>query len=159
MLRQSFAATAVMSAVLIAGISSTACSREEPAAPVAEVQTKTPVQSTNQPLTVSGCLRAGEASDTFVLTASQSATATEPATYQLVGGRNLDLQGHIGQRVEVNGTLSAQQSVESRTPSTPAPGERATGTTGTPTVQTTTEVSFKRLEVSGVKPLGEKCES
>jgi hypothetical protein len=123
------------------------------------VQTQTPPQATNQPLTVAGCLRAGEASDTFVLTASEQVTTPDRAgTYQLVAGQNVDLKAHIGQRVEVNGVLSGQQTAQTRAATAPAAGEQATGTSGTPKVSTTTELDIKRLEVSGVRQLSERCD-
>ena len=119
-----------------------------------EVQSKTPVQAVNQPVTVSGCLRAGVADNTFVLTA-QATNASQPATYQLIAGQDLNLREHIGHQVEVNGVVTAQQQAESV--SAPV-AEKPTGTSGTPTVQTSTEVDMKRLDVSAVKPLSDHCE-
>ena len=42
--------------------------------------------------TVTGCLKAGEAANTYVLTTSRTADGTAPATYQLTGAYDLDLQ-------------------------------------------------------------------
>jgi hypothetical protein len=148
--------TATLAAVLLAGTFSAACNRDDKAVPAADMQTQTPVQATNQPTTLTGCLRAGEAPDTFVLTTSQTAQE-QTATYQLTPAQNVDLQSNIGQRVEVAGVVRTQQSVAARTAATPA-DERATGTSGTPSVQTTTEVSLKQLDVNSVKPLGERCD-
>ena len=60
-----------LTALFIAAAAAGACSREEPAAPVAQAQTQS-VQKPNVPTLVTGCLRAGEATDTFVLTSSQT---------------------------------------------------------------------------------------
>ena len=156
-----FTAQSAMLTVLFAGaLTSAGCNREQPAPPVAEVQTQTPAQPANQPLTIAGCLRAGEASDTFVLTVSQqTASPDQAATYQLAPAANVDLRGSIGQRVEVTGVVRAQQTAETRTATTPAAGESATGTAGTkPTVQTATAVDIKQLDVNAMKPLGERCD-
>jgi hypothetical protein len=134
---------------------------DDAAVPVAQSQTATPLQTANQPVTVSGCLRAGEAANTFVLTASQapetSSAPTQTATYHLFDVNNLDLRSQVGRRVEVSGTLRAQQAIATRTPTRPA-DERATGTSGTPTVATTTELAIKEVDVNAIKPLGESCE-
>lgn len=148
--------TAALAAALIAGTFSAACGNDDKAVPAADMQTSTPVQATNQPLTVTGCLRAGEAMGTFVLTASQ-ATQEQTATYQLTPAQNVDLTPSVGQRVEVQGVVRTQQEIAARTSATPA-DERATGTSGTPKVQTTTEVAIKQLDVSTVRPLGERCD-
>ena len=68
--------------MLIVVAAAGACNRGEQT-PGAETQTATPLQKTNAPVTVSGCLRAGDASDTFVLTAARTATSEQTATYQL----------------------------------------------------------------------------
>lgn len=139
-----------------------ACGGDDDAAvPVAQSQTETPVQTANVPVTVSGCLRAGEAANTFVLTASQAPdTPTAPvqsATYHLFAVDDLDLRSQVGRRVEISGRLRAQQAIASRTPTRPA-DERAAGTSGTPTVSTTTELAIKEVDVNAIKPLGESCE-
>jgi hypothetical protein len=158
MQRTPIAAAAAFTAALIAGLSATACNRnEETPVPAAEIQTTQPAQQSNQPVTVGGCLRAGEAADTFVLTASEPSQATDTATYQLVGNPSVDLRSHVGQRVEVSGVVRQQQEVATRTAPAPA-GERETGTSGTPKVETSTKVAFKQLDVSGLKPLGESCD-
>ncbi len=159
--------TVALTAALVAGLASTACSRgtDQEKTPVAEMQTQSSVQRANTPMTVAGCLRAGEAADTFVLTVSeqpgQAGAATagtgQAGTYQLAGSPNVDFRSHTGQRVEVSGTLRAQAEVASRT--TPAPADqKPTGTSGTPTVQTSTEVAIKQLDVSAIKALGDRCE-
>lgn len=152
----------LLASALAAAAVSAACRGEEETTPVSQTQTATPVQQPNQPVTVTGCLRAGEATDTFVLTASKTAqeqttTSGQTATYQLYGSENVDMRSHVGTRVEVSGVVRTQQQIASRTPTAPA-DDKATGTSGTPTVQTTTEVAIKELDVNAVKPLGENCE-
>lgn len=136
---------------------SSACKRaERPAAPVAETQATTS-QTTNQPVTVSGCLRAGDAADTYVLTASQTAQGATPATYQLVAANGGEtLRDQVGKQVEVTGTVRAEQRTQTVAA---APAEnKATGTSGTPAVETRTDLDIKRLDVTSVKPLDGRCE-
>lgn len=143
--------------VLTLGLAGTACNRGPKATAVAESQAQT-AQPANQPMTISGCLKAGEAEGTFVLTAARTAGSSgETATYHLVGPQANNLQEHIGRQVQVSGTMQAQQEIASNAPAQPA-NERATGTTGTPTVQTRTEVDIRRLAVTSLKPIGDKCE-
>ena len=140
------------------GLSSAACQREPKGTIVAESQSQT-AQPANQPITVAGCLNAGEAADTYVVTAARTTGGSaETATYQLVGERAVNLQDHVGHRVEVSGTVQTQHEIAASAPAQPAPNERATGTTGTPTVQTRTEIDIRRLAVTSLKPLGDKCE-
>ena len=125
--------------------------------PPLEQQIVTPPQATATPERVQGCLRAGEASDTFVLMASVLDTQMAgAATYQLVGAPET-LRPHVGRRVEITGTIVAEQSAEARGVAMPAE-DKAKGTSGTPTVQSTTEVEVKRLQVSGVTPVAGECE-
>ena len=135
----------------------TACNRSEDTRPVTEVQTQT-AQPTNQPVTVAGCLKAGEAADTYILTTARSGGSGETATYQLVGNQAGTMKDHVGHRVEVNGTIVAEQEIASTASALPADKERATGTAGTPKVQTKTEIEIRRLSVASVKPLDDKCE-
>jgi hypothetical protein len=142
-------------AVTATAFLSAACKRGESPVPPAEVRSQA-TQAVNQPTTISGCLKAGEASDTFVLTAAQTQGSGETATYQLVPPAGMDLRDHVGRQVEVSGTVNAKQELTSRSSAQPA--DRATGTSGTPKVETRTEVEIKRLEVSAVKPLGTRCD-
>lgn len=143
-----------VAAVLAAAVS-VGCGREEQA-PAATVATQTPEQQMSMPTTVTGCLRAGDTADTFVLTAAQ-AGGEQTATYQLTGANAANLREHIGRRVEVSGMLTGGQSVELRSttdPATPAPA----ATTGQqPAVSTTTELAVRQLEVREVRPLEGDC--
>ena len=137
---------------------SAACNRGPKATTVAEVQSQT-AQPTNQPMTVTGCLKAGEAAGTFVVTAARSAgSSSDTATYQLIGEQAANLQEHVGRQVEVSGTMQAHQEIATTATPQPPANERATGTSGTPTVQTKTEVDIRRLAVTSIKPLGDKCD-
>ncbi len=137
-----------LTALFIAAAAAGACSREEPAAPPAQAQTQS-VQKPNVPTLVTGCLMAGEATNTFVLTSSQAADGSTPATYQLTGSAGVNLADHVGKRIEVNGVLR-----ESKQPTE----DRAKGTSGTPSVQTSTQVSIRQLDVTAVKSAGVDCE-
>lgn len=153
--------TASLSILVIAygGVSATACRRSDRnTTPVAQVQTQTPVQAVNQPMTVTGCLRAGEAAETFVLTTSERKDGTTPATYLLVSSNTaVNLRDNVGHRVEVSGNLSAEQ--QTLTVSPPAPARnKPTGTSGTPTVATQTQLDLRRLEVDNVRSLGDRCD-
>lgn len=141
----------VLAGACVAG----ACGRSDQPVPPAEVQSQT-AQTANQPTSISGCLKAGEAGDTFVLTAARTAGSGDTATYVLTGDAGVNLRDHVGRQVEVSGVVRAEQEVASRTGAQPA--EKATGTTGAPKVETRTEVEVKRLQVSAVKPLGDKCD-
>lgn len=141
-------------AVFAAGLAA-ACGGE-PDAPVAQSQTQSS-QQLNAPASVTGCLRAGETSSTFVLTASATSDGTTPATYQLDGGAGVNLSEHVGRRVEVTGIIAEQQHVATREAPQPA-DEKATGTSGTPTVQTATQLALRTLQVKQVRPLEGSCQ-
>jgi hypothetical protein len=106
--------------------------------------------------TVTGCLAAGDAADTYVLNAARAAGATASATYNLVGANSDQLRGHIGEQVKVSGTVTSGEQIAER--SMPqAETDKAKGTSGTPVVQTQTDVQIRRLQVSSVSPEGQKC--
>jgi hypothetical protein len=135
------------------------CGRSEPqAVPPAEATAQTPPVPQNNPMTLTGCLRAGEATDTFVLTTAQTEAGAETATYHLSGAQGVNLRDHIGRQVEVRGVVRSEQEMASASPSRPAANDKATGTTGTPTVQTRTQLQIRQLDVNSVKPTGDKCE-
>jgi hypothetical protein len=142
-------------AVIVAG---TGCGGDDkPTAPPAEATVQTPAVPQNKPMTLTGCLRAGEATDTFVLTTAQTRDSAETATYHLTGVQGVNLRDHIGHQVEVNGVVRSEQQMASASPSREA-DRKATGTTGTPTVQTRTELQVRQMEVKSIKPTGQKCE-
>jgi hypothetical protein len=131
-----------------------ACNRQKSTVP--ELQTTTGVQSKSEPMTVEGCLKSGMADQTLVLAASKTEGAFQTATFQLMGPERLNLRDYIGQRVEVSGTLVAEEQVTSIGDT--AEQKPATGTAGTPTVGTTSHVAIKRLNVDSVKPSGQRCD-
>ena len=135
------------------------CGRNEPeSVPPAEATAKTGAIPQNNPMTLTGCLRAGEATDTFVLTTAQTQASAETATYHLTGAQGVNLRDHIGRQVEVSGVVRSEQEVATASPSRPAANDKATGTAGTPTVQTRTQLQVRQLDVKSVKATGDKCE-
>lgn len=146
------AATALSAATMLTG-----CSREAAQPPAAQVQGQTSAQPLNTPESVTGCLRAGDAADTFVLMTSQTADGRPPVTYQVIGTSGVNLTEHVGHRVAISGTVREQQTATTAT--TPAPAtDKAQGTTGTPTVQTTATLQMRRMEVSSINRAAGDCE-
>jgi hypothetical protein len=145
------ASTVAAAAIVMAGLSGSACRGEKRTGPAVEVQTQTPVRPTNQPLTVTGCLRAGQADDTFVLTAGETTGAAEAATYQLVGRPDLKLRDYVGHQVEVNGVVKSDQQAAATQPPRPA------GTSGSAKVETQTVVDIKSMDVDAVKSVAGNC--
>ena len=132
------------------------CSRDEPEAPPAQAQSAT-TSPASQPTTVTGCLRAGDAENTLVLTTAQTVDGTPAATYHLSGSAGVNLKDHIGKRIEVSGVIDQESRVATREPAQPA-DDKATGTAGTPTVQTGTQLTVERLDVTSVKRADGDCE-
>jgi hypothetical protein len=157
LMRYRHARAAMLGAALTVPLAGAACNRannETPAA--AEKQAVSPEQRTAAPMTVSGCLRAGDATDTFVLTTAQTATGEPTATYQLVGLNGVNIRDHVGKHVEVQGILNAQQQVASQSTTDRAPN--ATGTSGTtPSVSTATDLKIRRLDVQQIKTVEKEC--
>jgi hypothetical protein len=147
-------------AIMVAAMS-TGCKRGGTNTPAAEMRSETPATPANEPMTVNGCLKAGTAADTYVLTAEAHAQGGLPAaTYQLVGTEGVNLKEHVGERVEVKGIMEAQKRVDARS-TTEAPknaGEKPTGTTGTPAVSTETQLDIKRLNVNSIQKVADRCE-
>jgi hypothetical protein len=80
-----------------------------------------------------------------------------PATYQLNGSAGVNLADHVGKRIEVNGVLREQAQIATSESKQPAE-DRAKGTSGTPSVQTATQLSIRQLDVTSVKSAGGDCE-
>lgn len=134
-----------------------ACGNSGEEVPALETQSVTPPQAQATPERVQGCLRAGEAEGTFVLTASATDTRMAAATYQLLGAPE-GIREHVGHRVEVTGTVVSEQAATLTGAQMPAAEQRPQGTGGTPTVQSTTKVEMKRLQVTSVTPANGDCE-
>ena len=130
-----------------------ACKRQ---ATAPELQTTAGQQARMEPMTVTGCLKSGVADNTFVLMTSKTEGAIETATFQLNPKQGVDLKQYIGQTVEVSGTLRAEQEVAST--GQPTELKPAKGTSGTPTVETKSEIDVKRLDVNTVTPTGNSCD-
>ena len=144
-------------AVLSLATMVTGCSRENAQPPAAQVQSQTATQPLNTPESVTGCLRAGDAADTFVLTTSQTADGRAPATYQVLPASGVNLAEHVGHRVAINGVVREQQTATTATTAAPAT-DKAQGTSGTPQVQTTATLQMRRIEVSSVNRAAGDCE-
>ena len=142
------AATAVLAACV-------GCGGNGEEVPPLEQQSVSAPQETELPRIVRGCLGAGETSGTYVLMASADDTGADAATYELEGESG-SLAEHIGRRVEVRGTVVSSQVARSRGALMDA-DEQATGTAGTPMVQSKTEVEVKRLQVESVTPVDADC--
>jgi hypothetical protein len=152
-----FRTHAPLAALVLVSAIAAGCQRQ-PEVPAAQSQTGTS-RPANQPTTVTGCLRSGDADGTFVLTSSKIVDGTPPATYDLAGDAGVNLHDHVGKQVEVSGVIDQTSQVATRQPAQPA--DNATGTAGkpgTPTVQTGTQLSIQRLKVSAIKRTGENCE-
>jgi len=132
-----------------------ACGGNGAEVPALEQQSVTAPQETELPRIVRGCLGAGGTDGTYVLVAGADDTGDDAATYQLEGELG-SLAEHIGRRVEVSGTVVSAQVARSRGAVMPAEDE-PTGTSGTPTVQSTTEVEVRRLQVDSVTPVDADC--
>jgi hypothetical protein len=143
--------TLVVAACVVA-LTCVACSKTEDRAP--ELATKTAEQPVNQPKTIAGCLHPGAATNTFVLTVAESEGATTTATYELIPKATMDLHAYAGQDVEVSGTLLTRQTVAT---SGKVEAEPAKGVSGTPTVETKSEVEVRKFEVESVTPKGNRC--
>jgi hypothetical protein len=129
-----------------------ACRDRESAMP--ERQTTTGMQPRMHPTAVEGCLRAGVANNTFVLTASRAEGAGDAGTYELTGPESLNMRAHLGQQVQVEGTVRAAEEVAS----TSGTARRsAPGVPETPVVETLTKVEVRRLAVSAIRPLRKPC--
>src|SRR5438105_1845387 len=136
-------------ALAVAGVAG-ACSRK-PNAP--ELQVTTGQVPKAEAATVSGCLRAGLGGDnTFVLMTVET-DAARTATYQLTGP-GLNLGQYVGQRVNVSGTVRAEEDFSSIGNTAT---DKAVGTGGTPKVKSKTELDVKQMTVTSIDRTGEPC--
>lgn len=136
---------------IAATLAATACSRK-PDAP--ELQTTTGQVSRSEPVTVVGCLKAGLGGEnTFVLMTAESEPTARTANYQLTAA-GLDLSAHVGQRVQVSGTVRAEEQFSSQ--GTTIVG-KPVGTGGAPSVKSKTELDVKQMTVTSIQRTGEQC--
>jgi len=164
MRRQRYLMSGVICGTLITLVVTGGCRREEPGDPTPVMQSEA-AQPTNQPITTSGCLLAGETADTFMLMTAQAEGSGQTKNYQLVSGPNTNLREHVGTRVQVSGTVEMQQAAQTQTFATPATDddkkrdEQPAGTAGAkPMVQTQTTVTVDRLSVQSISPLDGQCQ-
>lgn len=148
-----------LAALVLGGAAGSGCGRDaDETAPVPEGRSAQVVDNLARPVTVTGCLRAGESSTTFVLTTSETREG-QTRTYALQyppETKPEDLRDHIGRQVQVEGVVRSQQAVTGATPSTP-PANDPVGTGGDPEVRTTTTLAVEQLEVRTLRPLNEAC--
>jgi hypothetical protein len=136
----------------------TACSRSHKnESTTEETQTQTPTPTTAMTATIQGCLRTGEMADTYMLMQARTSGENMTANYQLDGGDANVLKDHVGQQVKVSGTALGGDQIASGTTAVEQ-GDKAKGTSGTPVVQTQTDLSIRRFRVDQVTPTGEKCQ-
>jgi hypothetical protein len=130
----------------------TACNRK-PASP--EVQTTTAYQRSGEPVQLVGCLKRGVLADeTFVLLVSKADGVGGTATYQLNPAAGMNLADQVGHQVEVLGKLRAEQVAVSEG----GTRERAAkGTSGTPTVETKTDLDVRQVDATSLKPIAATC--
>lgn len=150
-------AAAVAGTVGLLALSSAACGKGPGSGQKAgpEDQSATVRPSTETPITVTGCLGGGAVEHSFVLTSVQQQGTVGTATYQLEGKQGVDFRDHVGQRVRISGTLGTETDVDSRGPVAAEP--KAKGTTGTPSVQTDTDLQVRTLHVESLTPSGSRC--
>ncbi|HEX5473081.1 MAG TPA: hypothetical protein VFX12_00355 [Vicinamibacterales bacterium] len=149
--------TIVGGAVAVMLAAAAGCTRDSGrAAAAAESKEITPPHATSELMTVTGCLRAGDAAGTYVLVATQAVGTQQTATYQLDTTDNATLRGEVNQQVKVNGTMTSEQQLASR--SAPEAVGKPKATTGTPTVETKTDVRIRHLRVNTIQPTGDRCQ-
>lgn len=147
-----------LAGVILASAMVAACGgREEAEVPQATTETHASRQP-NQPTTVTGCLRAGDASDTYVLTTAETTGGPTAANYHLTGTGTVNLQDHLGYRVQVSGVVEAQSQIATHEAGEPAANTTGTaGKPGTPTVQTGTQLSIQRIDVNNIRRVDGEC--
>jgi hypothetical protein len=118
-----------------------------------------------QTVTYTGCVQTGTESRTYILdkvvpvsrtTTTDAAGATAASTtYMLVPGEKVEVQQHVGHKVEVTGTLTSGGNVKSET-KTNVDRENAPDTKTREKVET--RGSMPQFRVTSIKSLSERCE-
>lgn len=147
--------TLKMTAVAAAMAACVACGGNGEEVPALETQAVSAPQETEMPRTLRGCLGAGGTENSYVLLADADDTGADAATYNLEGELG-SLAEHIGRRVEVSGTIVSSQVVRSSGALMDAE-EKPEGTSGTPMVQSESEVEVKRMQVDSLTPVDADC--
>ena len=134
--------------------------------------TKTTVQSETKSsggevktVTYAGCVHEGTEAKTYVLdkvvpvsrttTANENGTFSTTTTYMLVPGDRVDVQTHLGQKVEVTGMLIPEGKVQTET-TTKVEREDAKDTTTKE--KSKTKNAEPQFRVTSIKTLAERCE-
>ena len=115
-----------------------------------------------------GCVGAGTETKTYVLNkvvpvtrttesvgTSGTKTITETTSYMLVPGETVEIQQHVGHKVEVTGTLIPAGDSKTET-KTKVEREDAKDTTVKETVKT--DNAMPQFRVTAIKDLAERCE-
>lgn len=156
--------------VLSLAAAGTACGGDADERAGAEtVMPDTPAEG--KPITVTGCLTAGQQREAFVVTAARDALTsgaiyagdggTPTYTYELVGNP-ADLSQHVGKQVEVAGILDEdrEDSVEvEKDEEAQLPAVQSGDRVVEPAIETETsiDINVRRLHVSTVTPTGQAC--
>ncbi|MGE0040632.1 MAG: hypothetical protein AB7H88_11885 [Vicinamibacterales bacterium] len=159
----------LLAAVALAPVAFAGCAAE-PNDPSAVVDQSPAAEVGGHALTVTGCLRGGEITGTYVVTAdaepltslaSRAATGELP-TYTYVLESQEDLAPYVGHQVEVTGTLGDQANLEHDSSETTKLAEGTSqGEPVTPTIDTTQEVDLElhELDVRQVRTLADSCDA
>jgi hypothetical protein len=170
----------VLAATCIAALGAVGLGAQAPA-DEAQRKGKAPAATEDKAVSVTGCLRAGDQPDTFVLAnvkmdapAGEKATGTtgtpaiaQNATLRVIGApASLDLKPHVGHTVMLTGMFVPQgdpSAGPAGTPPTPpsappAPPKGGTPPTATPTPPApATPSEMQRFNVKSMKHVSEKC--
>ena len=134
-----------------------------------ETTTKTETKTSGaQPKTVSytGCVGAGTETRTYVLSKAVPVTRTTETigttgsttitetSYMLVPGQTVQVQEHVGHKVEVTGTLVPAGDSKTQTKTTI---ERDDAPDTTVKEKSKTDNAMPRFNVTSIKDLGERC--
>ena len=134
-----------------------------------ETTTKTETKTSGaQAKTVSytGCVGAGTETRTYVLSkavpvtrttetiGTTGSTTTTETSYMLVPGQTVQVQEHVGRKVEVTGTLVPAGDSKTETKTTI---EREDAPDTTVKEKTKTDNAIPRFNVTSIKDLGERC--
>jgi hypothetical protein len=135
-------------------------------------------KDTAVPVTITGCVNAGAASNTFVLTRVEevSAAQTRPADSIYWLSTTKGLKEHVGHKISVTGTFSPERDAgktgKLKIESNPTTGEEKVvlengmkrvelksepGAVGTSGVKAEIERPYRRLEVQTIKMIASSC--
>jgi hypothetical protein len=138
--------------IVCAALGLNACNRQPD---VIEVQRQADIPRKAEPVLLTGCLKRGLLADsTFVLLVAQKDSSGGTATYELIAAPGVNLSGQVDQQVEVTGTLQAERIALGEDA---ARVRAAKGTSGTPIVETKTDLDVRRVDATSLRPIGAAC--